>query len=90
MEPNDYRIICGKGTAFLKTFDARFNVRPVRNQPPAFEIIYWVSSLNLPQRQNEGTTAWINLSRGAITDLALHQEVENGFASLVVYYSAGL
>lgn len=90
MEPDDYRVTCGKGTHILKTFDVRFKVRPVRNQPPGYEIVFWISSLNQQQNRNEGSTAWLGLNKGAITDLALHQEVENGFATLVVYYSAGL
>lgn len=90
-EPEYYRISCGKGTAFFKTFDARFRVRALRSEPkPLYEIVFWVTDRNKPDRWDEGSTTWITLTKGAVTDVALHQEVENSFAALVVHYSAGL
>ncbi len=91
IEPEYYRISCGKGTNFFKTFDARFRVRPMRTDPkPAYEIVFWVTDRNKPERWDEGSTTWITLTKGSVTDVAIHQEVENSYAVLVVHYSSGL
>jgi hypothetical protein len=90
-EPEFYRVSCGKGTNFFKTFDARFRVRPLGSPTkPSYEIVFWVTDRNKPERWDEGSTTWITLTKGAITDVALHQEVENSYAALVIHYSAGL
>jgi hypothetical protein len=92
IEPDYYRIVCGKGTNFFKTFDARFRVRLIRDNPkPAYEIVFWVTDRSSGQRWDEGSTTWISLTKGsAATEVTLHQEVENSYAALVVHYSAGL
>lgn len=90
-EPEFYRVSCGKGTEVTKTFDARFRVRPLGSQlKPTYEIVFWVTDRNKPDRWDEGSTTWITLTKGAITEVALHQEVENSYAALVIHYSAGL
>lgn len=91
IEPEYYRISCGKGTNFFKTFDARFRVRPIRLEPkPVYEIVFWVTDRNKPDRWDEGSTTWVTLNKGAVSEVAIHQEVENSYAALVVHYSAGL
>lgn len=90
-EPERYRIVCGKGTSIIKTFDARFRVRQLNSSlKPVFEIAFWVTDRNQPAPYDHGTTAWISLSKGVVSEVALHQEVENSYAALVIHYSAGL
>jgi hypothetical protein len=90
-QPEVYKVICGKGTALYRIFEIRFRVRPVGSQmKTAYEVVYWISESNKLDKWIEGSTAWITLNKGAMSELALHQQVENGQAALIIHYSAGL
>lgn len=83
-----YRVTCGKAPTVTKVFDVRFRVRPLRGpQNPVFEIAMWVTDRNADKKYDQGSTIWIRLTEGLVTDVTLHQEVENSYAALVAYYT---
>lgn len=88
-EPDFYRVKCGKAPGLVKVFDVRFRVRPLVLPPnrPVTEIVMWTTDRNTQRSYDHGSTVWVRLTRGSITDVTLHQDVENNYAALVARYS---
>lgn len=86
-EPDFYQIICGKGLAMEKKFEAKFRVRPINTGlQPTFELIYWVTDRNTINRVDYNSTVWLRLSKGHILDVVLHQDIDNAYAALEVRF----
>lgn len=86
-EPDFYKIICGKGLAMQKNFEAKFRVRPINTGlQPTYELIYWVTDRNQKERVDYNSTVWLRLSKGQILDVVLHQDLENAYAALEVRF----
>ena len=88
IEPELYRVTCGQRPGLVKVFDVRFRVRAMGTQAqPTYEIAMWVTDRNTQKRYDQGSTVWLKLTRGAINEVTLHQEVENSYAALVARYT---
>ena len=87
-EPDFYRVTCGQAPGVVKVFDARFRVRQLNMGPrPAFELVYWVTDRNTPERFDYGSTTWLYLDQGDILRLTTHMDVENAYAALILRYT---